>query len=197
MDNFIKIKKSNDEIMETITANCFNMLRERKLKDAPDDEIKKYYETLKNKFVFSVDLTNPDRDNIKTYEIYYFNQFNGMNSSVINETMKQKDGIHKIIIVDDVVFSNLKENNKYVELFKTSELMLNLVDFKYCPKVQVLKEDEIKQLLKDYNISKKQLPQFEKKDPLVRYYNGRKGDIFKIIRYSPVSGTAIAYRSVV
>lgn len=195
MDNFIKIRKSTDEIIESIVNNCFNMLKERKL--IKDVDKKPYYEQLKTKFNFSIQLLNPDRDNIKVYEIHYFNQFNGMNTSVINETMKVKDGIHKIIIVDDVVFSNLKENNKFVELFKTSELMLNLIDFKYCPKAIMLNEEEIKQVLKDYNVSKKQLPQFEKKDPLVRYYNGRKGDMFKIIRSSPVSGVAIAYRVVV
>lgn len=195
MDNFIKIRKSTDEIIESIVNNCFNMLKERKL--IKDVDKKPYYEQLKSKFNFSIQLLNPDRDNIKVYEIHYFNQFNGMNTSVINETMKVKDGIHKIIIVDDVVFSNLKENNKFVELFKTSELMLNLIDFKYCPKAIMLNEEEIKQVLKDYNVSKKQLPQFEKKDPLVRYYNGRKGDMFKIIRSSPVSGVAIAYRVVV
>lgn len=195
MDNFIKIRKSTDEIIESIVNNCFNMLKERKL--IKDIDKKPYYEQLKSKFNFSIQLLNPDRDNIKVYEIHYFNQFNGMNTSVINETMKVKDGIHKIIIVDDVVFSNLKENNKFVELFKTSELMLNLIDFKYCPKAIMLNEEEIKQVLKDYNVSKKQLPQFEKKDPLVRYYNGRKGDMFKIIRSSPVSGVAIAYRVVV
>lgn len=195
MDNFIKIRKSTDEIIESIVNNCFNMLKERKL--IKDVDKRPYYEQLKSKFNFSIQLSNPDRDNIKVYEIHYFNQFNGMNTSVINETMKVKDGIHKIIIVDDVVFSNLKENNKFVELFKTSELMLNLIDFKYCPKAIMLNEEEIKQVLKDYNVSKKQLPQFEKKDPLVRYYNGRKGDMFKIIRSSPVSGVAIAYRVVV
>lgn len=195
MDNFIKIRKSTDEIIESIVNNCFNMLKERKL--IKDVDKKPYYEQLKSKFNFSIQLLNPDRDNIKVYEIHYFNQFNGMNTSVINETMKVKDGIHKIIIVDDVVFSNLKENNKFVELFKTSELMLNLIDFKYCPKAIMLNEEEIKQVLKDYNVSKKQLPQFEKKDPLVRYYNGRKGDMFKIIRSSPVSEVAIAYRVVV
>lgn len=195
MDNFIKIRKSTDEIIESIVNNCFNMLKERKL--IKDIDKRPYYEQLKSKFNFSIQLLNPDRDNIKVYEIHYFNQFNGMNTSVINETMKVKDGIHKIIIVDDVVFSNLKENNKFVELFKTSELMLNLIDFKYCPKAIMLNEEEIKQVLKDYNVSKKQLPQFEKKDPLVRYYNGRKGDMFKIIRSSPVSGVAIAYRVVV
>lgn len=195
MDNFIKIRKSTDEIIESIVNNCFNMLKERKL--IKDVDKRPYYEQLKSKFNFSIQLLNPDRDNIKVYEIHYFNQFNGMNTSVINETMKVKDGIHKIIIVDDVVFSNLKENNKFVELFKTSELILNLIDFKYCPKAIMLNEEEIKQVLKDYNVSKKQLPQFEKKDPLVRYYNGRKGDMFKIIRSSPVSGVAIAYRVVV
>lgn len=195
MGNFIKIRKSTDEIIESIVNNCFNMLKERKL--IKDVDKRPYYEQLKSKFNFSIQLLNPDRDNIKVYEIHYFNQFNGMNTSVINETMKVKDGIHKIIIVDDVVFSNLKENNKFVELFKTSELMLNIIDFKYCPKAIMLNEEEIKQVLKDYNVSKKQLPQFEKKDPLVRYYNGRKGDMFKIIRSSPVSGVAIAYRVVV
>lgn len=190
-----KFYKSNDEIVKTVMDNCFKMIKERQLiKDYKLDDI---VSNIKSKFTYSVKLDVKDRDGIDRYDIYYFNNINGQNSVLITEKLKQEKNKHKIVIIDDSVFPNYKKSNYYVEAFKISDLMLNLIDVKYCPKVKLLSEKEADKVLKDYNATKKQLPQFELSDPMVRYYDGRKGDIFKIFRNSIVSGVSIAYRVVV
>lgn len=190
-----KLYKSNDEIIETTMTNCFKMLTERGL--IKDYDIKDVITSIKHKFNYTLHLEKKDKDNMDIYDIFYFNNINGQNSSLISEKLKQEKGKHKIIIIDDTVFPNYKKTNYLVEAFKISELMLNLIDVKYCPKVQLLTEKEANKVLEDYNVTKKQLPQFELSDPMVRYYDGRKGDIFKIFRSSIVSGVSIAYRVVV
>lgn len=190
-----KFYKSSSEIIETITENCLKMIKERKL--IKDYDLKSIVNSIKNKYFYSLPLDNKDRDEIKIYDIYYFDQLRGQNSNLINEKLKVEKDKHKILIIDDIVASNIKKINKFAEIFKTSELMLNLIDFKYCPKVQLLTSEEGEKVLKDYNVTKKQLPQFDINDPMVRYYNGRKGDIFKIFRNSLVSGVSIAYRIVI
>lgn len=190
-----KFYKSNDEIVETVMTNCFKMLTERNL--IKEYNIQEIVTTIKNKYIYNFVLPVKDRDGIEKYDIYYFNNINGQNSSLISEKLKQEKGKHKIIIIDDSVFPNYKKTNYFVEAFKISELMLNLIDVKYCPKIQLLTEKEANKVLEDYNVTRKQLPQFELNDPMVRYYDGRKGDIFKIFRNSIVSGISLAYRIVV
>ena len=190
-----KFYKSNDEIIETVINNCFEMLKERNL--IKSYNLNNILSSIKNNFTYSLTLDTEDRDNIKNYDIYYFNHINGQNSSIVNEKLKIEKGKHKIVIIDDSVFPNYKKTNYFVEVFKVSELMINLVDVKYCPKIKLLTKEESDKVLTDYNVFKKQLPQFELHDPMVRYYDGRKGDIFKIFRSSIVSGISIAYRVVV
>lgn len=190
-----KFYKSNEEITETVIENCFKMLKERKL--IKDYNLNNIISAIKNNFNYSLTLDTEDRDGITNYEIHYFNYINGQNSNIVNDKIKMEKGKHKIIIIDDSVFPNYKKTNYFVEVFKVSELMINLIDVKYCPKIQLLTKQEADKVLEDYNVLKKQLPQFEIYDPMVRYYDGRKGDIFKIFRNSIVSAVSIAYRVVV
>ena len=190
-----KFYKSNEEITETVIENCFKMLKERKL--IKDYKIDNIISAIKNNFNYSLTLDTEDRDGITNYEIHYFNYINGQNSNVVNDKIKMEKGKHKIIIIDDSVFPNYKKTNYFVEVFKVSELMINLIDVKYWKNIKLLKKQEANKVLEDYNVFKKQLPQFEIYDPMVRYYDGRKGDIFKIFRNSIVSAVSIAYRVVV
>ena len=128
-----KFYKSNEEITETVIENCFKMLKERKL--IKDYKINNIISAIKNNFNYSLTLDTEDRDGITNYEIHYFNYINGQNSNVVNDKIKMEKGKHKIIIIDDSVFPNYKKTNYFVEVFKVSELMINLIDVKYCPKI--------------------------------------------------------------
>ena len=78
----------------------------------------------------------------------------------------------------------------YMEEFKISEHVL-------VPKHEILSEKEEKKLLKELNISKKQLPRIFISDPLVEEIKAKVGNIIKITRKSLVSGENIYYRVVI
>ena len=187
MSVFFQDKKTNDEIIEIISTNCYKMLVERGLFEFKDEVLKNFITHMKNKAQFTFD------NNI---EVYYFTELNS-NNNIINNVIHNKNKLHRILILSDNFSVSTKSDSNLIEIFKTSELMLNLIDFKYCPKVKLLTQEEKEKVLKDYNVTVNQLPQFSPTDPLVRYYNGHSGDIFKIFRNSPISGIAIAYRYVI
>lgn len=65
------------------------------------------------------------------------------------------------------------------------------------PKHIRLNKKEAEKLLKEYNISIKQLPKISFKDPIVKALNAKPNEIIKIIRKSPTVGEAIFYRVIV
>ena len=52
----------------------------------------------------------------------------------------------------------------------------------YVPEHIKLSEEQIEELLKHYNISKKQLPRMLKEDPAIAKLDVKKGDVIKIVR---------------
>ena len=65
------------------------------------------------------------------------------------------------------------------------------------PKHAKLSETEKKQLFEKYNISIKELPKINKKDPGIAHLNVKEGDVIKIERESPTAGKTVYYRGVV
>lgn len=65
------------------------------------------------------------------------------------------------------------------------------------PKHTKLSKEASEEVLKKYNISKKQLPKIFKKDPAISNLDVEKGDIIEINRDSPTCGKSIFYRVVV
>ena len=65
------------------------------------------------------------------------------------------------------------------------------------PKHVKMTPEEVQELMKQYNIDKKQLPKIKKSDPAITNLDVEKGDIIKIIRKSPTIGESYFYRIVV
>ena len=65
------------------------------------------------------------------------------------------------------------------------------------PKHVKLKSDEVKKLLDKYNISSKQLPMINIKDPALKDLGVKTGDIIKIVRWSPTSKATEFFRVVI
>ena len=65
------------------------------------------------------------------------------------------------------------------------------------PKHTKLSPEASEEVLKKYNISKKQLPKILKGDAAISNLDAERGDIIKIDRDSPTCGDAIFYRVVV
>lgn len=64
------------------------------------------------------------------------------------------------------------------------------------PKHSLLSQEEIEELLKRYNISKRQMPSMSLKDPALQELNAQVGDVVKVTRNSPTQGTSYFYRVV-
>ena len=65
------------------------------------------------------------------------------------------------------------------------------------PKHEILSEKDANKLLKELNITKKQLPKIYISDPVVEEIKAKVGNIIKITRKSLVSGENIYYRVVI
>ena len=63
------------------------------------------------------------------------------------------------------------------------------------PKHVVMTEEETRDLLAKYNISKKQMPAISIKDPVIKDIDVKVGDVIKILRESLV-GKSFYYRAV-
>ena len=74
----------------------------------------------------------------------------------------------------DIIFDKIN-----YEIFYIDEIVFNVTKHHYVPKHFLLNENESKLIYNAYGYN---LPQIDKTDIIVRYYGGKIGNIFKIIR---------------
>ncbi|MEK6841122.1 MAG: DNA-directed RNA polymerase subunit H [Nanoarchaeota archaeon] len=74
---------------------------------------------------------------------------------------------------------------------------IDITKHEFVPKHTKLNEEESEEVLKKFNISKKQLPRILKEDSAISKLDVKKGDIIKIIRKSPTTGESEFYRVVI
>lgn len=65
------------------------------------------------------------------------------------------------------------------------------------PKHEIMTSEEVKELLKKYNITKDKLPKIYEHDAAIYELNTKPGDVIKITRKSPTAGNAFYYRVVI
>ncbi len=80
-----------------------------------------------------------------------------------------------------------EEDKKEIDLFGS-----NLV-----PKQEILSDEDKKMLLEKLNVSLKQLPRVKSSDAVIKSIGGKRGDVVKITRRSPVAGDHNYYRVVI
>lgn len=89
-----------------------------------------------------------------------------------------------------------------LEIFLINNMQINISKHDFQPKFILLTSDEKKQFLEKNGYIDSQLPKILSNDPMCLYYNGKNGDVFKIIRNSmegrnKTSGQGIYYRIVI
>ncbi len=78
-----------------------------------------------------------------------------------------------------------------------SKVELKVSDHIYVPKHEIVQEEDIGKILKNYNAKLEQFPYISVSDPVVKEIGGRPGDLVRISRQSPTAGEMSYYRFVV
>ena len=82
----------------------------------------------------------------------------------------------------------------YVQIISLPQLLIDIVNHRDVPYHEVISETEKKDLLEKYYIKQQNLPVILRDDAMARYLGLRPGEVVKILRPSPTSGTYTSYR---
>jgi DNA-directed RNA polymerase I, II, and III subunit RPABC1 len=116
----------------------------------------------------------------------------------VKEFINSYKNYHKIFIFDSISekakssIGDIPNTEAFNEVF----FMINIVDYIDSPKYELLTEEETKEVIETYILKKKEMMKMLTTDPIVDYFNLKRGDIIRIIRPSEQSGKSIAYRIV-
>ena len=121
-------------------------------------------------------------------------------NSPIGEFITKNNSMYKFIIVDDINHKSEKSIASYqteCEVFKTSEMMICIIEHILVPKHIIFTQEQGKQVLDEYCAKKRDMPFIMSTDPVAKYYNMKPGEICKIIRPSKLTCDAPFYRIVI
>ena len=121
-------------------------------------------------------------------------------SSPIGEFISKYDKDYKFIVVQEINARSEDIIESYqtpVEIFKFNKLQSDITEHDLVPQHVVLTKEEGDKVLEAYRARKRDMPLIRSNDAVAKYYNMKQDEIVKIIRPSPVTGEAIAYRYVI
>ena len=208
----IPIRKDSEMVRKEILTNLIKMFIERKLilKENFEKNLKKIekpsdsdsYELSFDKEIQpdSTDEKYKQKFDGKTLRIKIIHQkvLGIAKSPLIKEFLDSNTFNHKIFIFDGIsdkaktTLMTIPNTEVFIESF----LMINIVEHIDSPRYELLTEDETKQVLETYIVKKKELPKMLTSDPIVSYFNLKRGQIIRIIRCSEQSGFSVIYRIV-
>ena len=207
----IPVKKDPEIIRNEILTNCTKMFAERGYINKDNiSKAQKDFSKLSDTDVYLIKLdfpvnsdSNPeksDKFNSKILAIKIIHQkILGITKlPSVKDFLDQYALYHKVFIFDgisDKAKSTLMSIPN-TEVFTESFLMINLVEHIDSPKYEVLTESASKEVLDAYLVKRKELPKILTSDPVVSYFNLKRGQIIRIIRCSEQSGYSVSYRIV-
>ena len=90
-----------------------------------------------------------------------------------------------------------KSGYEKCEFFWLDKLQFNITKHVLVPRHVKTSPEEVKSVIEKYKLNSiNQLPRIMTSDPVVQYYNFKRGDVIKIIRPSPTAFSHVVYRSV-
>lgn len=194
MSNYNNIQFTNKEIREKIINNTLLMIKRRHNNN--DNNIQDILSKIKNK-----------DDPIIKFEFlgekYSLNILNTKISSILSKSplddyLTNNISERKLIIIKNPskrVIKQIIKGYKNAEFFYFHELIDDIMKKLFIPKHILLTDDEIENLTEKIKIN--ELSKIFDTDPMSRYYNAKKNNVFKIIRPNLTSGESIFYRIVV
>jgi len=179
MPNYNNLKKSRKTIIEMLSDRGYNV--SKYLDDISLDEIKTSYAKTNINIIL---------DSGKINTIFWDEPLNisKINKHIIKLKKKELNFVILILgrsnINDEITISqernlNIIFGNINYEIFYIDEIVFNVTKHHYVPKHILLNENESKIIYDAYGHN---LPLIDKTDIIARYYGGKIGNIFKIIR---------------
>ena len=204
----LPIEKSQHQQLNSIKTNIVKIFKNRGFINQENEEkyIKKITsdENDDNEYVLNLDNESNYNTNIPKKRVYIkisdYKNTSITKNSPIGEFLTKYHEEYKLIVVETMNQKSEKIIASYetaCEIFKTMELMINIVDHILVPKHIVLTQEEGQQVLEAYCAKKKDMPLILTTDPIARYYNMQPGEICKIIRSSTMTCETPFYRIVV
>ena len=204
----IPIEKSNHEQLNDVKKTIIKMFVNRGFINEKNKE--KYTEKLisdeNEDMEYIIDLDNDKNynteiSNKKIYIKFFDYKISSINkSSQINEFLVKHDKVYKLLIIQEInlrIEDIIETYKTQVEIFKFNKLQSDITEHDLVPKHIVLNKEEREAVLTAYLARKRDMPLIRSNDVIAKYYNMKPDDIVKIIRPSPISGEAIAYRYVI
>lgn len=123
----------------------------------------------------------------------------------LEKIIEKKLGLEQIILViykspNNSILKIIKPFKKEydIQIFTKDELIIDKINHHLVPKhILIQKQEIIDDILDKYQIkSIHKLPFILSNDPISKYYNAKKGNLFRIERNSVTSGKYITYRCV-
>lgn len=88
-----------------------------------------------------------------------------------------------------------KKENQLVQIFYVSHLNFDISKHRKVPKHRIIGENEVEQLLKEYNIAKpSSLPKIDSQDAMAKWIGARPGDVIEITGLCVASAENKRYR---
>jgi len=190
----INVEYTNKEKILIILENILKMIERRGLINSWVDELKKLdFNDSKN--IYEIILNNKS-----IYGIYMLNiSLTTITSGTqLDDYLSENINIHKIIISKSIskkVAKQIYHEYQNCEFFFENEMLIDIPSNVFIPEHQMLNKEEKIELLNKFNES--DLGKIFLFDMMTRYYNGKIGDIFRIIRPSIVAGHSVYYRKVI
>lgn len=210
----------NLDLLEKTRYNMLKMLKERDIdvssheNFSPDELKKMLHESLSSKSFITpepgpLDMILKNPNGTITYVKYRLDKIKTARAveSFINQIyesqLSEKDKL--LLIAPDEIhiagssFESMLNNfynqkGYFVQIIGLPQLLINIVDHVKVPKHKVISEQDKQNLLKKYNLSEEQLPKISRDDPMAKYLGMVPGEVVKILRSSPTSGSSEYYR---
>jgi DNA-directed RNA polymerase subunit H (RpoH/RPB5) len=210
----------NFEFLTKTRTNLIKMLQYRKIDVSAyekfnQDELKKMLQqslldkSFTNAEVGPLDMIVKNPDNSHTYVKYRLDKIKTARAiesfieQIYDTQLKPED---KLILVAperiniqgssfETMLNNFyNQKGYYVQIISLPQLLINIVNHRDVPHHEVIDENDKKELLVKYNIKQENLPIILRDDAMARYLGLRPGEIVRILRPSPTSGTYVSYR---
>lgn len=197
--NSIEIK--NEKKIEIILTNIIKMLTDRNLlkRENMEKNINNVIDQHNENLFYKINLEIINNEYGESIFVKLTNQkiISFSKNSGLYTFLQNNENKYMMLIVDSISDKSeetIKNKHNKVEIFKEGDLMINLMEHHLVPKHILLNEEGAAEVMKEYNVTKRQFQKILAKEPVARYFNAKPGMIFKIYQFSILTGYSINYR---